>query len=66
MATYTNDAKNSSTFTQENRSDFVSGSSARLGKSKLSVMKLGKDTEYTTVFTNDSKNTSTYTNDTKN
>ena len=65
MATYTNDAKNTSTFTQENRSDYVAGRTARLGKAKLSIMRLGRDTEFS-VFTNDSKNTSTYGNDTKN
>ena len=43
----------------------MAGSSARLGKGKLSKMRLGADTEYS-VFTNKTKKVSNYTNETKN
>ena len=67
MATFTNDTLNTTSYTNDARSDFVSGSSARLTtKAKLSVMRLSKDTEFTTVFVNDTKNETTYINDTLN
>lgn len=59
-----NPTKNSTTYTQPSRGDYVATSAAKFGTAKFNVARFGKESDYTKYFKL-TKNNETYTNPAK-
>ncbi len=65
MATFTNKTKNSTTWSNNQRKDFIAGEGFDSAAFDISAFDV-TNAEYSTSFTNKSKNSTSWTNETKN
>ena len=59
MTTWTNTTKNSASYTNPNRSDYVEDSKARFGRAKFSKARFAKEDDFT-FWTRPTKHTTSY------